>query len=121
MIHNHNFSMGLQIIYQCTNKEKSKGGRNMVRQGQYVEDEMVFQKNEILISITVYFQHFICGILFETDKRNRLFGSELGQTQTTLCAPNGTSIMAFYGSYNRLFETIGVCTTNKGVQKLWVI
>ena len=110
------FFNGMQVIYQCANKEKLKGGRNMVRQGQYVEDEMVFQKNEILVSVTVYFQHFICGILFETDKRNRLFGSDLGQTSTTLCAPSGTALMAFYGSTNRLFETIGcyVTANNKG-------
>merc|ERR1712099_43253 len=101
------FFNGLQVIYECANKEKLKGGRNMVRQGQYVEDEMKFQKNEILTSITIYFAHFICGILFETDKRNRLFGSDLGRESTTLVAPAGTCIMAFYGSIGRLFETIG--------------
>mmetsp|Transcript_25903 Transcript_25903/g.22643 ORF Transcript_25903/g.22643 Transcript_25903/m.22643 type:complete len:1251 (-) Transcript_25903:273-4025(-) len=101
------FFNGLQVIYQCANGEKLKGGRNMVRQGQYVEDEMVFQKNEVLCSITVYFAHFVCGVLFETDKRTRLFGSDLGQSSTTLAAPMGTQIMAFYGSISRLFETIG--------------
>jgi len=101
------FFNGLQVIYECANKEKLKGGRNMVRQGQYVEDEMVLQKHEILVSVTVYFQHFVCGILFETDKRNRLFGSNLGCTSTTLAAPAGTCIMAFYGSIGRLFETLG--------------
>lgn len=105
------FFNGLQVIYQCSNGEKLKGGRNMVRQGQYVEDEMVFQKNEILCSITVYFAHFVCGVLFETDKRTRLFGSDLGQTSTTLAAPIGTQIMAFYGSIGRLFETIGCYVT----------
>lgn len=112
------FFNGLQVIYECQNKEKLKGGRNMVRQGQYVEDEMKFQKNEILTSVTVYFAHFICGILFETDKRNRLFGSDLGRESTTLVAPSGTAIMAFYGSIGRLFETIGcyvvVNDNNKG-------
>merc|ERR1712176_595231 len=101
------FFNGLQVIYECQNKEKLKGGRNMVRQGQYVEDEMVFQKNEVLTSITIYFAHFVCGILFETDKRQRLFGSDLGRSQTTLAAPSGTCLMAFYGSIGRLFETIG--------------
>ena len=101
------FFNGLQVIYECANKEKLKGGRNMVRQGQYVEDEMVFQKNEVLTSITIYFAHFVCGVLFETDKRQRLFGSDLGRSQTTLAAPTGTCLMAFYGSIGRLFETIG--------------
>merc|ERR1712228_419541 len=120
--------MGLQVIYECANKEKLKGGRNMVRQGQYVEDEMVFQKNEVLTSITIYFAHFVCGVLFETDKRQRLFGSDLGRSSTTLAAPSGTCLMAFYGSIGRLFETIGCYvvvndknrSNNKasGVQKL---
>merc|ERR1712087_415891 len=122
------FFNGLQVIYECANKEKLKGGRNMVRQGQYVEDEMVFQKNEVLVSITIYFAHFVCGVLFETDKRQRLFGSDLGRTQTTLAAPSGTCLMAFYGSIGRLFETLGCyvvvndrnrSNNNKsGVQKL---
>merc|ERR1719242_835880 len=122
------FFNGLQVIYECANKEKLKGGRNMVRQGQYVEDEMVFQKNEVLVSITIYFAHFVCGVLFETDKRQRLFGSDLGRSQTTLAAPSGTCLMAFYGSIGRLFETIGcyVVVNDKnrgnskasGVQKL---
>merc|ERR1711920_112734 len=89
---------------------------------------MVFQKNEVLVSITIYFAHFVCGVLFETDKRQRLFGSDLGRSQTTLAAPSGTCLMAFYGSIGRLFETIGcyVVVNDKnrgnskasGVQKL---
>ncbi len=73
----------------------------------YVEDEMVFQKNEILTSITICFAHFVCGVLFETDKRNRLFGSDIGRSSTTLAAPSGTCLMEFYGSIGGLFETIG--------------
>eukprot|EP01083_Nonionella_stella_P019633 54533_1 len=112
------FFNGFQVTYACANKEKLKGGRNMVRQGNYVEEEMVFKKNEVLISVTVYFQHFICGIEFQTDQRPRLMGSDMGQSSTTLVAPAGTAIMAFYGSIGRLFETIGayvvVNDANKG-------
>jgi len=50
--------------------------------------------------------------------KNRLFGSDLGRESTTLVAPSGTAIMAFYGSIGRLFETIGcyvvVNENNKG-------
>ena len=57
--------------------------------------------------MTVYFAHFVCGIRFQTDKRDRLFGSDWGKSSTTLVAPAGTCIMAFYGSIGRLFETMG--------------
>jgi len=79
----------------------------MVRQGDFQEDEMRFQPKEVLISVTVYFAHFVCGIRFQTDKRDRLFGSDWARMSTTLVAPAGTCIMAFYGSIGRLFETMG--------------
>merc|ERR1719461_698791 len=101
------FFNGLQITYECANKKQLKGGKNMVRQGDFKEDEMRFKKDEVLTAVTIYFAHFVCGVLFETDKRQRLFGSDLGRTQTTLAAPSGTCLMAFYGSIGRLFETIG--------------
>jgi len=101
------FFNGLQVIYECTNREKLKGGRNMTKQGQYVEEEIKFQKNEVLCAVTVYFKHYVCGIRFVTNSRERLFGSDLGCTKTTLVAPTGTCIMAFYGSISRLFETLG--------------
>jgi len=101
------FFNGLQVTYECANKEKLKGGKNMVRQGDFEEDEMRFVKNEVLVSVTVYFAHFVCGIRFQTDKRDRLFGSDWARVSTTLVAPAGTCIMAFYGSIGRLFETMG--------------
>merc|ERR1719461_2673395 len=101
------FFNGLQITYECANKKQLKGGKNMVRQGDFKEDEMRFKKDEVLVSVTVYFAHFVCGIRFQTDKRDRLFGSEFARMSTTLVAPAGTCIMAFYGSIGRLFETIG--------------
>merc|ERR1719410_2863315 len=79
----------------------------MVKQGDYIEDEMRFNPKEGLTAITVYFAHFVCGIRFYTDKREKLIGSDWARTSTTLVAPAGTCIMAFYGSIGRLFETIG--------------
>ena len=42
------FFNGLQVTYECANKEKLKGGKNMVRQGDFEEDEMRFNKNEVM-------------------------------------------------------------------------
>lgn len=107
------FFNGLQVTYECTNGQTIKGGKNMIRQGQYVEGTMNFKRDEVLLVVTVYFAHFVCGVRFETDRGNKLFGSDYGCSSVVLSAPVGTSIMAFYGSIGRLVETLGVyCCVN---------
>ena len=98
---------GLQVTYECSNKQTLEGHKNWIKKGEVQMDEMQFRPKEVLLSVTVYFAHFVCGMRFETDKRDRLFGSDAARTSTTLVAPTGTSIMAFYGSISQLFETIG--------------
>merc|ERR1719229_592866 len=101
------FFNGLQVTYYCANNERLKAQKNMVRCGEIQEDDMVFRPDEVLESVTVYFAHFVCGIRLKTDKRDRLFGTDQVRKSTTLQAPAGTAIMAFYGSTGRLFETLG--------------
>lgn len=106
---NSRFFNGLQVTYECANGERIKGGRNYCKTGQPIDDIFIFQKNEILLSITVFFAHFVCGVQFETNVRNAvLFGSDEGRSSIILSAPIGTCIMAFYGSIGRLVETLGV-------------
>jgi len=83
-----------------------------------LEDELTFHHDEFIVSIIVYFAHFISGIQIETNRTTKLFG--VGVEKNTnpnnatqiLAAPQGAAIMGFYGSFSRLFETIGCyCVT----------